>query len=186
MKSLRILLRQTMAIALLALPLESFGEDRRIALAFGGAIQSGTEEDLLQTLQRLRIKASLIPGSSVDDNRGPYFLPAPPIFTGSPQIELAPDSARRQLASAANILRKLGSRDSLTFQPSNQKPSELKEVANYVADNAFPGAVLMLHPMHGERQQMLDALPLISDQLRAKGYEFVALSELLPVVEKTT
>lgn len=183
MKSLRVLLRQTMAIALLALPLESFGEDRRIALAFGDSTQSGTEEDLLQTLQRLKIKASLVPSSTEEDSRV-RFVPVPLVDAHSSQIELAPASARHQLASAANILRKLGSKDSLSFQPPSHKPSELQELANEVADNAFPGAVLMVHPMHGERQQLLDALPLISEQLRAKGYEFVALSELLPIMEK--
>ncbi|WP_226667675.1 hypothetical protein [Microbulbifer aggregans] len=185
MKSLRVLLRQTMAIALLALPLESFGEDRRVALAIGDRTQSGTEEDLLHALQRLRIKASLIPSPADADSRV-HFLPAPHTHSRNSLIELAPATARHELASAAYILHKLGSKDSLTFEPSSHNPSELQEIANYVADNVFPGAVLMVHPKHGEQQQLLDALPLISEQLRAKGYDFVPLSELLPAQDRSS
>lgn len=41
------------------------------------------------------------------------------------------------------------------------------------------GNVILLHDGGGDRQQTIDALPQIIDQLAAKGYRFVTVHELL-------
>ncbi|MDA8228478.1 MAG: polysaccharide deacetylase family protein [Desulfitobacterium hafniense] len=47
-----------------------------------------------------------------------------------------------------------------------------------VLDGVFPGAIILLHDGGEKREQTVNALPSIIDQLRQKGYKFVTLSEL--------
>ena len=42
-----------------------------------------------------------------------------------------------------------------------------------------PGAIILLHDAGGERQQTVEALPLIIKELRARGYELVTVPKLL-------
>lgn len=201
MKSLRVLLRQTMAVALLSLPLESFaGDDRRIALTFGKGPQPGASGELLDELERLNIKASFFPEDSAPGRIAPVLDP------GSGLVELAPPRAREEIAGAVGILRQLGYRDPLALQPRyRQIPEPLEsdgasrahwdllagegkiddpqEVADYIVDNAFPGAVVLMQPVQGQREQVLKMLPLISDKLRDRGYRFATLSELITTGE---
>lgn len=48
-----------------------------------------------------------------------------------------------------------------------------------VLDNAFNGAIVLMHDGGGNRQQDVEALPGIIDGLKAQGYELVTVSELL-------
>lgn len=193
MKSLRVLLRQTMAVALLSLPLESLaGDERRIALTFGKGPQPGASGELLDELKRLNIKASIFP----EDSAPGRIAPVPDL--GSGLVELAPPRAREEIASAVGIMRQLGYRDPLALQPPYEplesdgasrarwdllagegKIDDPQEVADYIVDNAFPGAVVLMQPVHGQREQVLKMLPLISDKLRDRGYRFATLSELI-------
>lgn len=216
MKSLRIMLRQTMAIALLTLPMESFGEDRRIALAFDDGPHSGASEDLLDELHKLKIKATFF---SADEKvkKLPERSKAKTVAGQQPGnhrhsdlIELAPRQAAQQVASATRILRELSQKDQLVFHHSSEYLSVPREqnrvleqsgmpiprgdllpqasadtqdpeaVANFLANNAFPGAVILMQSKYGQRQRVVEALPLISERLRAQGYEFASLSDLLP------
>jgi polysaccharide deacetylase family sporulation protein PdaB len=52
------------------------------------------------------------------------------------------------------------------------------QIVNRVVTKAHPGDIILLHASDSCRQTK-DALPQIIDQLRAKGYEFVTVSELL-------
>jgi polysaccharide deacetylase family sporulation protein PdaB len=52
------------------------------------------------------------------------------------------------------------------------------QIVKRVVTKAHPGDIILLHASDSCRQTK-DALPQIIDQLRAKGYEFVTVSELL-------
>jgi cellulose synthase/poly-beta-1,6-N-acetylglucosamine synthase-like glycosyltransferase/spore germination protein YaaH/peptidoglycan/xylan/chitin deacetylase (PgdA/CDA1 family) len=58
-----------------------------------------------------------------------------------------------------------------------QRPAQ--EIAADVMRQAKNGNVVLLHDGGGERAQTVAALPLIIDQLRAKGYQFVSVADLL-------
>ncbi|OPA73149.1 polysaccharide deacetylase family sporulation protein PdaB [Paenibacillus selenitireducens] len=51
-------------------------------------------------------------------------------------------------------------------------------IVNRVVNNAHPGDIILMHASDSCKETHL-ALPAIIDQLRAKGYEFVTVSELL-------
>jgi len=54
-----------------------------------------------------------------------------------------------------------------------------QEIADDVVRQAKNGNVVLLHDGGGERTQTVAALPLIIDELRAKGYQFVSIADLL-------
>jgi cellulose synthase/poly-beta-1,6-N-acetylglucosamine synthase-like glycosyltransferase len=58
-----------------------------------------------------------------------------------------------------------------------QRPAQ--EIADDVMQHARNGNVVLLHDGGGEREQTVAALPLIIDGLRAKGYQFVSVADLL-------
>jgi peptidoglycan-N-acetylglucosamine deacetylase len=58
-----------------------------------------------------------------------------------------------------------------------QRPA--KEIADDVLRQADKGNIILLHDGGGDREQTVEALPLIIDKLRAKGYEFTSVSDLL-------
>ena len=58
-----------------------------------------------------------------------------------------------------------------------QRPAE--EIVADVLRQAKSGNIVLLHDGGGEREQTVAALPLIIDELRAKGYEIVSVSDLL-------
>lgn len=51
--------------------------------------------------------------------------------------------------------------------------------ANHIASRVRPGSIVLMHPMYGNRDVVRDALPRIIEELRAGGYRFVTVSELL-------
>lgn len=53
------------------------------------------------------------------------------------------------------------------------------EIEGNVLANAHPGAIVILHDGGGDRSQTLAALPTIIDTLRARGYTFVTVTQLL-------
>jgi cellulose synthase/poly-beta-1,6-N-acetylglucosamine synthase-like glycosyltransferase/peptidoglycan/xylan/chitin deacetylase (PgdA/CDA1 family) len=60
-----------------------------------------------------------------------------------------------------------------------QKQRPAREIADDVIQNAYKGNVVLLHDGGGEREQTVEALPLIIDGLRAKGYRIVSVADLL-------
>ena len=46
-------------------------------------------------------------------------------------------------------------------------------------NNAFNGAIVLMHDGGGNREQTVAALPAIIDDLKAQGYEFVTVGELI-------
>ena len=52
-------------------------------------------------------------------------------------------------------------------------------MAKYVADNVRPGSIILLHPWYGSRSATRQALPIILEELAARGFRFVTVSQLL-------
>lgn len=52
-------------------------------------------------------------------------------------------------------------------------------IASHVLERVRPGSIILLHVWYRSRQTSRDAVPLVIDGLRAKGYRFVTVSELL-------
>ncbi|WP_444912465.1 polysaccharide deacetylase family protein [Microbulbifer sp. PAAF003] len=50
--------------------------------------------------------------------------------------------------------------------------------ADYISQKAKDGSVILLHPMYGQHHQVMEALPLITAQLRQKGFQFATLEQL--------
>lgn len=57
---------------------------------------------------------------------------------------------------------------------------EKDNIVNNVVDNVRPGDIILMHS-NSDRQATVDALPIIIDSLKAKGFEFVTLDKLLGV-----
>ncbi len=52
-------------------------------------------------------------------------------------------------------------------------------LAKYVIDNARNGSIIIMHVMYRSREVSRQALPLIIDGLRQRGFEFVTVSKLI-------
>jgi peptidoglycan-N-acetylglucosamine deacetylase len=52
-------------------------------------------------------------------------------------------------------------------------------IESYVVDRARPGSIVLLHVMYPTRRTSMAAVPRIVDALRARGYRFVTVGELL-------
>lgn len=52
-------------------------------------------------------------------------------------------------------------------------------ITAHVVEEAEPGSIILLHPMYANREESRKAIVPIIDALRARGFEFVTLSELL-------
>ena len=57
--------------------------------------------------------------------------------------------------------------------------SDAQAMAAYVINNAKPGSIVLLHVMYPSRQASREALPVIIEGLKQKGYRFVTVNELL-------
>ncbi|MCL4078240.1 polysaccharide deacetylase family protein [Coriobacteriia bacterium Es71-Z0120] len=66
-----------------------------------------------------------------------------------------------------------------TVDPQDwQKGKTAAQIEAEVVNAVSPGAVILLHDGGGDRRQTITALPGIVRRLRAKGYEFVPLSQV--------
>jgi peptidoglycan-N-acetylglucosamine deacetylase len=52
-------------------------------------------------------------------------------------------------------------------------------IVKTVVSGARPGAIILMHDAGGDRQETIDALPLIINRLRARGYRLVTVPRLL-------
>lgn len=87
------------------------------------------------------------------------------------------DQARTLVSSAAMGYITIG----LKIDPLDwERPGTLEIVERTIAyATAQRGNVVLLHDGGGDRTQTVEALPMIIDELRARGYRFVTVSELL-------
>ncbi|MDO8825874.1 polysaccharide deacetylase family protein [Methylophaga sp.] len=67
--------------------------------------------------------------------------------------------------------------------PDSRKNSKLPKDPNtmtqYVLENIQPGSIILLHVMYENGEASRQALPMIIEAVKAKGYRFVTISELL-------
>ncbi len=61
----------------------------------------------------------------------------------------------------------------------DKRPIPAQEIVDGVLRQATKGNIILMHDGGGDRSQTLAALPMVIDQLRAKGYEFVSISDLI-------
>lgn len=52
-------------------------------------------------------------------------------------------------------------------------------ITDMVLSNAFNGSIVLMHDGGGNRSQDIEALPTIIDKLKAQGYTFLTVSELM-------
>ena len=132
--------------------------------------------ELPQTIVTLEINATqrlfeALTGRSMRLFRAPYFGDAEPT-TGD---EIVPIEIAQSMGYYS-----VG----LHVDPSDwQRPSADEIVDRVIAQVSDPnpdirGHVILLHDSGGDRSQTLAAVPKLIDTLRAKGYEFVPVSEL--------
>ncbi len=55
----------------------------------------------------------------------------------------------------------------------------VQAIVDRTMEGMHPGAIILLHDAGGERQQTVEALPLIIKELRARGYRLVTVPKLL-------
>lgn len=68
------------------------------------------------------------------------------------------------------------SRDVITAEGYSQSP---QTIATDIVRQVRPGSIILLHPMYDHTATSRAAIPLIVDQLKANGYRFVTVPELL-------
>ncbi len=54
----------------------------------------------------------------------------------------------------------------------------VKKIVRVVVKHTKPGAIILMHDGGGDRRQTVQALPIVIDKLKAKGYTFVTIDEL--------
>ncbi|WP_444930242.1 polysaccharide deacetylase family protein [Microbulbifer sp. SSSA002] len=65
------------------------------------------------------------------------------------------------------------------IDPSEQLQTEgAQAAADYISQNAKDGSVVLLQPMYDQHHQVMEALPLITAQLRQQGFQFATLEQL--------
>jgi peptidoglycan-N-acetylglucosamine deacetylase len=65
------------------------------------------------------------------------------------------------------------------YMPDNQHQLPASEIVAEVMKELKKGNIILFHDGGGDRSQTIAALPQIIDQLRAKGYQFVSVADLL-------
>jgi chitin deacetylase len=80
---------------------------------------------------------------------------------------------------AAEAMRQKQSVIMWTADSGDWKRGGARSIANRVLRQASPGGIALLHDGGGHRAQTVAALPIIIDGLKARGYRFVTVPQLL-------
>lgn len=79
-------------------------------------------------------------------------------------------------------------RSSITWDVEPESYPDIAEdadaIAEYVIENTRNGSIILLHVMYRSREASRQALPRIIDGLRARGFQFVTVSELMKHQQK--
>jgi peptidoglycan/xylan/chitin deacetylase (PgdA/CDA1 family) len=128
-------------------------------------------------------------------------------FTHQRFLLTSPSFVRDEIESTNRIIRDAGYSGEITFRPpygkklvalpwylskNNTKtimwdvepdtyhPRHARLLEQYTLENVKPGSIVLLHPLCGtDCSAAREALPVIIDALRAEGYRFVTIGELL-------
>lgn len=57
------------------------------------------------------------------------------------------------------------------------------KIVQYTVDHTKPGSIILLHAMYDSRSESLKALPRIISTLKAQGYQFKTVSELMAMAD---
>ena len=68
----------------------------------------------------------------------------------------------------------------------NYDLGETMRITAHVVERVRPGSIVLLHVMYPSRAESRRALPMIVTELRARGYRFVTVQELLARHEADT
>ena len=119
-----------------------------------------------------------------------------------------PSYIKEEIEKTDNLIREMGYTEPIQFRPPYSKkfiflpyylkqherktilwdlePNSLPEIdssadnmVKYVVDNVKPGSIILLHPMYDNKGTTIGALKGIIEGLKAKGYEFKTINELL-------
>ncbi len=124
-------------------------------------------------------------------------------MTDAPSIRLSEDQFEKQLLQAHGILsefaqvkwfrpasglfnqRMLRQLEKYNYKcalgsvyPYDAAIHNVRFLSNYILDNVFPGAIIILHDGEAERKATVDVLKRIIPKLKSHGYRFVTLTEL--------
>lgn len=134
-------------------------------------------------------------------------------FTHSRMVLKTPEFVRSEIESTDTLIAAHGYTDPVHFRPPYGKKlftlpyylnsvgkasitwdvapeSELglsaspKEITDYVLEHVSPGSIILLHVMFDSRKNSLAAVPQVIEGLRARGYRFVTVSQLLELDSK--
>ncbi|GAA0630585.1 polysaccharide deacetylase family protein [Kutzneria viridogrisea] len=123
-------------------------------------------------------------------------------------VLVSPQFVAEEVERTDELIRRTGYTGEITFRPPNGKkllalpyylhehdrrtitwdvePNSYPEVdrsasaiTDYTVNHVTPGSIVLLHGMYQGREQTRAALGPIIDQLRARGYRFVTVSQLL-------
>ena len=133
-------------------------------------------------------------GNHTYDHGRLYFLPA---STVADQVERTDAVFREAGYTAPTTFRMPGckrlvttplylARTGRTTVLWDLEPDSIAKIADdpyamirYVADGVRPGSIVLMHVMYDSRSATREALPHILEELTARGYRFVTVSELL-------
>lgn len=88
----------------------------------------------------------------------------------------------QKLLGLPYYLKQIG-RKHIIFDVEPDSDAELSKdahkIAEHVIANARPGSIILLHVMYHSRKTSMDSVPEIIEGLKAKGYEFKTVSDLM-------
>lgn len=129
-------------------------------------------------------------------------------YTHQRMVFKGPAFISDELKRADNVLRKAGAEGPIHFRPPygkklvvlpyylwqnnilsvtwdvepeayDQARNDSRVISQHVINNVEPGSIVLMHIMFKKRKTSMDAVPEIIRGLKAKGYRFVTVSELL-------
>ena len=103
--------------------------------------------------------------------------------TNIPPTTMRPPGGSLRIEQRKMILREFGYPTILwSCDPQDWRKPGPSVVAQRLIDGAYPGGILLVHDLH---KATIDAMPYALDQLLAKGYTFVTISELISMDQST-
>lgn len=120
------------------------------------------------------------------------------------------DTVAAEIDKTNQLIRNLGYREDIVFRPPYGKKlftlpyylsqknitsitwdvepesypdiaADSQQIAQHVVDNVRPGSIILLHVMFKSREPSMLAVPAIVQRLKADGYRFVTVNELLNI-----
>lgn len=141
------------------------------------ALHAGSHRDLLK-LDREQIAANIDSGKTTLE-----------WLSGKPVKYMRPPHGFRDWAVMQDIRQAGLTAVNWSVIPRDWTNPGTQVIVDRVCSQAFPGAIILLHDgdsprNEASRQQTIEATAAIIDNLRAQGYEFVTVSELLAAEEE--